>query len=62
METEISGQSTVNLRETAEQGSLSSKEGTVDKSGGNHDKGCNRNHGINDIKVVQTELMRESQW
>jgi len=58
METEISSQSTVNLQETAEQGSLSSKERTVDKSGGNHD---NRNPEINDIKVVQTELMRESQ-
>jgi len=59
MEMDILGQSTVNLREMAEQGGLSSKEGTVDKSGGNHDSGCNGNPGINDIKVVPTDLMRD---
>ena len=59
MEMDISSQSTVNLREMVEQGGLSSKEGIVDKSGGNHDRGCNGNPGINDIKVVQTDLMRD---
>ena len=52
MEMDISGQSMVNLQEMAEQGGLSSKQGTVDEIGGNNDKGCNEKSGINEIKVV----------
>ena len=52
METETAGQTTVNLRDTAEQGGLSSKQGTVDETGGNNDKGCNGKSVINEIKVV----------
>lgn len=49
----------MDLREKAEQGGQSSKEGNIDKLGGNRDRGCNGNPGINHIKVVQTDLIRD---
>ena len=60
METETATQTTVNLRDTAEQGGLMRNQVTVDETGGNNDKGCNGNSGINEIKVVQSDLMKDS--
>ena len=60
METETATQTTVNLRDTAEQGSLMRTQVTVDETGDNNYKGCNGNSGINEIKVVQSELRKDS--